>query len=123
MAERGNRWIFDWAPPAGWRRLRSSEEEVRGDPDAVGVSEVFPLRTSVKISVNLLVDLHKHSPTGEPRFALDVSHEATVGSVLTDLGLPQKELKVVLVNGRQASPGQRLNEHDLLVVFPSMEGG
>lgn len=77
----------------------------------------------LKITVKLLVGLHKYSPTGEPQFVLDVSKEDRVQSVLARLGLPQQGFKVVLVNGRQALPHQSLQANDLLVVFPPMEGG
>jgi len=77
----------------------------------------------LKITVKLLVGLHKYSPTGEPQFILDVSKGEKVQSVLTRLGLPQQGRKVVLVNGHQALADQELQANDLLVVFPPMEGG
>lgn len=75
------------------------------------------------ISVKLLVGLKKHSPTGEPQFDLRVAEDVSVEEVLQKLGIPRRPVKVILVNGRQAQPKRKLKEHDLLVVFPPLEGG
>jgi sulfur carrier protein ThiS len=75
------------------------------------------------IRVKLLVGLKKYSPSGEPQFDLEVAKDASVEEVLQQLGIPRQPVKVVLVNGRQAQPQHKLKGHDLLVVFPPLEGG
>lgn len=79
----------------------------------------------MEISVQLLAGLQKHSPTGEPGFTLQIAEGATVAAVFDELGITHqgKDMKVVLVNGRQAQWQQKLHESDLLVVFPPIEGG
>ncbi|MBN2332155.1 MAG: MoaD/ThiS family protein [Deltaproteobacteria bacterium] len=48
---------------------------------------------------------------------------STVAMVLADLGLPEEEIGVLLVNGRHAEPDQQLNDGDTCAVFPQIGGG
>jgi molybdopterin converting factor small subunit len=43
--------------------------------------------------------------------------------VVLDLGIPEAELGIVLVNGRHAALGQEMNEGDTLSLFPLVGGG
>lgn len=49
--------------------------------------------------------------------------DVTVGRVLAELGISEMEIGMALVNGRHASPGQLLNEGEVLALFPMMGGG
>ena len=75
-----------------------------------------------KIRVRLFFNYQEYGPDGQGDFDLELEPGATVEQVLDDLGLPH-ETKVVLINGRQAEPGQPMQANDLLVVFPPIEGG
>ena len=46
-----------------------------------------------------------------------------VGSVILDLGIPEEDLGIVLVNGRHVGMDRRLAEGDTLAVFPLVGGG
>jgi len=77
----------------------------------------------LKISVHLLLNPAKYSPTGEPRFEIVLKESTTVGRLFKNLSIPLKPDKVILVNGRQARPDRVLKHEDLVVVFPPMAGG
>ncbi|MBE0596615.1 MAG: MoaD/ThiS family protein [Desulfuromonadales bacterium] len=48
---------------------------------------------------------------------------ATVRQVVDQLGIPEGELGIVLINGRHVELGERLNEGDTLSLFPLVGGG
>lgn len=77
----------------------------------------------MEINVKLLVDLQKYSPTGDSGFVMQVDEGATIDTVFHELGIPSQDMKIVIVNGRQAKLQQKLHVHDSLVVFPILEGG
>ena len=74
------------------------------------------------IRVRLFFHYQEHAPGGRGEFNLDLEPGTKLEQVVGGLGLPE-EAKVVLVNGRQAEPGQIMQANDLLVVFPPIEGG
>lgn len=53
----------------------------------------------------------------------DISEGATVAQVLKMLNIPEKETKILLINGRRADKERVLNEGDVFHVFPLMAGG
>lgn len=48
---------------------------------------------------------------------------ATVGDVVTELGIPEDQPLITFVNGRHAHMDTPLNEGDRLAVFPPIAGG
>jgi sulfur carrier protein ThiS len=77
---------------------------------------------AVKVRVRLFFQYQELGPDGKGDFEFELGPQTTVEQALAELGLPD-ETKVVLINGRQARPGQLLQTDDLLVVFPPVEGG
>lgn len=53
----------------------------------------------------------------------DIPEGATVAQVLKMLNIPEKEVKILLINGRKANRESVLNEGDVFHVFPIMAGG
>ena len=53
----------------------------------------------------------------------DIPEGATVAQVLEMLNLAEKEVKMLLINGRNADKKRVLNEGDVFHVFPIMAGG
>lgn len=47
----------------------------------------------------------------------------TVGEIIGELKIPEKELGMVLVNSRHVELDQQLNEGDSLSIFPLVGGG
>ena len=54
---------------------------------------------------------------------IDVPDGATVADIAQRLGIPGDIARVVLVNGRDAEPGQRLAPNDVITIFPPLVGG
>lgn len=54
---------------------------------------------------------------------LDVPEQSSVADVLRHLGVPPEVKKIVLVNGRAVPPDRVLEQGDLLVFYPLLEGG
>lgn len=60
------------------------------------------------------------------RFAtddLDLPEDATVRSVVDRLGIPEREVGVMLVNGRHADFERSLTSDEVLAIFPVIGGG
>lgn len=49
--------------------------------------------------------------------------DITVGHIVSELGITENEIGMVLVNGRHASMGQVLNDGQILSLFPLLGGG
>jgi len=48
---------------------------------------------------------------------------STVKDILSRLGIPETEAKIILVNGRAKKVDDELNEGDRLSIFPAVAGG
>jgi len=59
--------------------------------------------------------------------SLDLAEGATVGQIIAPLGMPEKLVHLVLVNGVYIQPEQRLShalkEGDVLAIWPPIAGG
>ncbi len=77
----------------------------------------------MKIQVKLFFNLKKYSPYPDPEFELEMDEGLKLGHVLKQLGIPDDFPKVMLINGRPAKTDQALEDGDLLVIFPPVEGG
>ena len=53
----------------------------------------------------------------------DYAEGASCREVAAEIGLARKEIGMVLVNGRQATLAQTLQEGDVLAFFPLLGGG
>ncbi|MBE9505004.1 MAG: MoaD/ThiS family protein [Proteobacteria bacterium] len=53
----------------------------------------------------------------------DIPEGTTVSRALKMLNLPQKEVKILLINGRHGDKERVLKEGDVFHVFPPMMGG
>jgi sulfur-carrier protein len=49
--------------------------------------------------------------------------EITVGQLVDELGIPEQELGIILVNSRHARLDRRLSEGDVVALFPLLGGG
>lgn len=55
--------------------------------------------------------------------ALDLPEGATVGDIVTKLGIPGNEVTLIFVNGRRADRATRLADGDSVALFPPVGGG
>jgi len=83
----------------------------------------------VQITVELLATLEKYAPetvqrpaAGRP-FELDVPEPSTITGVLTQLGIPEREVKVAFVDGRARASIFRLAPGAEVGIFPPIGGG
>ncbi len=77
----------------------------------------------IHVEVRLYSTLRRYAPAGGEAFLLELPPGSTVASAIKALGIHEKTPKVVLLNGRHASPSDCLCEGDRLVLFPPVEGG
>jgi molybdopterin converting factor small subunit len=79
----------------------------------------------VRVEVQLFATLAAYLPaatTGDS-IALEVPEGTVVAEVLRQLQLPSDLDFLRVVNGHDATPGQVLNEGDVLSLFPPLAGG
>jgi molybdopterin converting factor small subunit len=80
----------------------------------------------VQITVRLLASYRQSLPAqrdDQAGYPYQVEGDALVGDVLAALPIPPGDFYTFLVNGRHAERDQRLQEGDLLSVFPAAGGG
>jgi sulfur-carrier protein len=79
----------------------------------------------ITVQAKLFATLRQHRPgigLGEP-FAVDLPQGATVGDLIQELALPEREVKLVFVNGRLREKDHVLADGDQLGIFPPVGGG
>jgi len=77
-------------------------------------------RGMIRVTVKLFATLREgRFEVLERRFAEGV----TIGDVLRELVIPEKQATLILVNGRHAELTTRLAEGDVLAIFPPVGGG
>lgn len=72
------------------------------------------------INVKLFATLRQGRFDVEER---EVAPGATVGDVIREVGIPEKDVKLIFINGRHALPDTELAEGDTLALFPPIGGG
>jgi molybdopterin converting factor small subunit len=77
----------------------------------------------MQVHIETYANLRQYSPTGQRRFDLTLTSDATVSDVFEVLSIPRSVKKVALVNGRHATENTRLKTGDTITLFPPMEGG
>lgn len=75
------------------------------------------MKVQVKHFASLKQDAH-HSP-----MAVKLAAGATVGDLLSRLGIEPDAVGVLIVSGKQANFGQELKENDLVTLIPHIGGG
>lgn len=82
-----------------------------------------------RIKVKLFASLSHYLPDGAVNQAAEIETPdgATIGSILSRLGVPPEECHLVLVNGHFVPPSQRTTagvaEGDTVSVWPPVAGG
>ncbi|EMG35645.1 molybdopterin converting factor, small subunit [Desulfocurvibacter africanus PCS] len=73
------------------------------------------------IELKCFATLSRYTPPGAERYELPDG--ATVGEIMTRLGLAQEDVKLIFVNGVKAELDTRLKDCDRLGLFPAVGGG
>ena len=77
------------------------------------------------VHVKLFATLTKFSPgreTGVP-FDSEIPDGSSLSDLMAHLMLPEKEVKLVFVNGRAQPAGYKLSNNDTVGIFPPIGGG
>lgn len=77
------------------------------------------------VEVRLFATLAQFLPPGsrDGSAMLDVPDGATIADVARRLGIPPGLDRVLLLNGSEAEPEQRVRSGDVLDIFPPLAGG
>ncbi|MFH1350647.1 MAG: MoaD/ThiS family protein [Pseudomonadota bacterium] len=78
------------------------------------------------VEIKIFASLRHHVPPSDKRLEgdkWDIPEGTTVARVLEMLSLPEKEVKILLINGRHGDRERVLREGDVFHVFPPMMGG
>jgi molybdopterin converting factor small subunit len=73
------------------------------------------------VQIKLFASLQSHTPPGGDQFP--IASGQTVEDLLTRLGVPLSEVKLVFVNGVRAEKNTTLKDGDRVGVFPPVGGG
>ena len=74
----------------------------------------------MRIELKCYATLARFAPLSE---GVDVPESATVADVITSLGMPQDEIKLIFINGVHVSADTILKQGDRLGLFPPVGGG
>ena len=77
----------------------------------------------MRITLEMYGPLQRFNKSGQLRAELDVEDDLTVRDVLTNLGMDMNEPWNAGLDGRLASPSDKLSDGSLLIVFSPVEGG
>ena len=75
---------------------------------------------------DMVVEVKLFATFREGRFSekkMDLSGGSSIGDLLKCLKIPEKEAKVLIVNGQAVSFEYKLNNNDVVAIFPPIAGG
>lgn len=74
----------------------------------------------------MVVEVRLFASFREGRFKekeLELPEGSSLGDLLAQLKIEQKDAKITIVNGTSVSAGHKLCEHDVIAIFPPIAGG
>ena len=74
----------------------------------------------------MIVEVKLFATFREGRFSekkMELSVESSVGDLLKCLKIPEKEARVLIVNGQAVSVEYKLSNDDVIAIFPPIAGG
>jgi len=77
----------------------------------------------MRIEVKLMAFIQKYAPDGKSVFELELRKGATVTTVVKELGIPDTEPRLTLINGVHAKNDTELKDRDTLILLTPIEGG
>lgn len=77
----------------------------------------------MEIKVEFFAFLADYSPRGEKKVTLSVDEDTTLKDLLARLRIPLNLEKICLVNGAYHSEEKKLQEGDMVSIYPMVEGG
>ncbi len=76
----------------------------------------------MRITVKTYASLREYTD-GEGTVSMGLDEETCVGDVLRKLGIPEDEVKILMLNGKRVKPSAHVGDGDRLAVFPPIAGG
>ena len=76
----------------------------------------------MKVNVKLMSIFAKYSKEDDDG-KTEIKDGATVLDIVKELGLPEKQVRLIAVNGRQSDINTVLSEDDTVFIFPPAAGG
>lgn len=79
----------------------------------------------MRVEVRVFATLRRYQPglkVGEA-LTVHVAPGTTLDQLRASLGLPQKEVRVIMRNNRQAEPGDEVEANDRIAFIPAVAGG
>ena len=80
----------------------------------------------MRVEVRLYATFAKYAPTQRAgdSFDVDLESEASLTSLISNLRIPEKEVHLVIVNGRPVHDrSKQLHANDRVALFPPVGGG
>ncbi|MCP4263465.1 MAG: MoaD/ThiS family protein [Planctomycetes bacterium] len=74
----------------------------------------------------MVVEVKLFATFREGRFnekKLELSEESSIGDLLKYLKIPEKDTKIIIVNGLAVSVEHKLSNEDIVAIFPPIAGG
>jgi molybdopterin converting factor small subunit len=75
-----------------------------------------------QVTVNLYATFREHVG-GQPSVVLEIEAGQTIGQLLSELGVPLEQIRIIFCNHRLTEPGHRLEGGETVGVFPAIGGG
>ncbi len=76
----------------------------------------------MKVNVKLMSIFAEYSKEGDDG-KTEIKDGGTVLDIVKELGLPEKQVRLIAVNGRQTDINTVLTEDDTVFIFPPAAGG
>ena len=95
------------------------KEEYRLKPDYLSLVLSEGMR-------RMIVEVKLFATFREGRFdegEMELPEGSSLGDLLEHLKIPEKEARILIVNGTACSSGHKLAEHDVVSIFPAIAGG
>ena len=79
----------------------------------------------MRVRVRLFASLAAHAPGAEAgsAFEVELAGAGRISDLIVRLEVPEREPRVVFVNGRAQAPDYQLQDGDEVGVFPAVGGG
>ncbi len=79
----------------------------------------------MEVKVKLFATLRDYLPKNSDGKScqMEIDEKTTIEQIITQLKIPEKIPKIILVNGIQGSIDQTLKDGDVLSIFPPVAGG
>lgn len=74
----------------------------------------------------MVVEVKLFATFREGRFSekkLELSEESSLSDLLKRLKIPEKDAKIMIVNGQAVSVEHKLSNNDVIAIFPPIAGG